>query len=165
MKKLFLIRHAKSSWKDNGLADFDRPLNKRGKRDAPFMGKILKEEGIKPDLIITSPAKRTCTTARVLARKLDYPKEKINSDETVYEASPGELIKLVNAIPSEHEVVMLIGHNPGLTQLSNLLTGKYLENIPTTGIVEINFNVNSWEEITVNTGKLKSFEYPKKYLA
>ena len=165
MKKLFLIRHAKSSWKDNGLADFDRPLNKRGKRDAPFMGKILKEEGIKPDLIITSPAKRTCTTARVLAQKLDYPKEKINSDETVYEASPGELIKLVNAIPSEHEVVMLIGHNPGLTQLSNLLTGKYLENIPTTGIVEINFNVNSWEEITVNTGKLKSFEYPKKYLA
>lgn len=165
MKKLFLIRHAKSSWKDNGLSDFDRPLNKRGKRDAPFMGKILKEEGIKPDLIVTSPAKRACTTARMIARKLDYPKERINSDETIYEASPGELIKLINNIPIEYKVVMLVGHNPGLTQLSNLLTGKYLENIPTTGIVEINFDANFWKEISINTGKLKSFEYPKKYLA
>ncbi len=164
MKTLYIVRHAKSSWKNIDLPDIDRPLNKRGRRDAPFMGKILKKEGVMPDLIISSPARRACKTAKVIAQNLNYPKSKIQKDDAIYEATPGELIKLINSIPDEYIVVMLVGHNPGLTQLSNLLTGKYIENIPTTGIVEIEFNASSWNEITVNSGKLKSFEYPKKYL-
>jgi len=163
MKKLYLVRHAKSSWDNPDLDDFDRPLNKRGKRDAPFMGELLKKLNVNPDLIISSPAKRAYTTAKEIARILGYPKRMITKNEDVYLASAGELLSLINSIPEEVSSVMIFGHNPGFTQICNLLSNANILNIPTSGFVEIHFETENWKDITPGSGKLVAFEYPKKY--
>ena len=111
MKKLYLVRHAKSSWKDPSLDDIDRPLNKRGKRDAPFMGKLLRKEGVKPDLIITSPAKRAFFTAKTIANEIDYSKKDIVKSNLVYLTSTNELLEVINDISQEVKTAMLFGHN------------------------------------------------------
>ena len=163
MKKLYLIRHAKSSWENPGLTDFDRALNKRGKRDAPFMGKLLKKENVKPDLIISSPAVRALTTAEIFAKEIGYSKNKIIKDENIYEAGIGELEDVVKNIPDENTVAFLFGHNPGFTHYANHLGDKYIDNMPTCSVVGIEFDVNSWKEVERGTGKTFLFEYPKKY--
>ena len=165
MKKLYLVRHAKSSWKQPELSDFERPLNKRGKRDAPFMGNILNEKGIMPDLIISSPAVRAYTTARIIAEEIGYPPEKIETNEDIYEASAGEILDIINGIEDHNNTVMIFGHNPGFTSLSNYLSGKFIDNIPTCGISIIEFDVDKWEDVVLNGGKLISFEFPKKYIS
>ncbi len=164
MKKLYLIRHAKSSWKERGLRDFDRPLNKRGKRDAPFMGNMLRRKGVKPDLIISSPANRAITTAETVALEINYNPEDIVEDKNIYEAGAGEVIDIINKIDDKHETAMIFGHNPGFTMLANYLSGQRIDNIPTCGIAYIEFPFDSWSEVEIDTGKLVEFEYPKKYL-
>ncbi len=163
MKTLYLTRHAKSSWKELDLDDFDRPLNKRGKRDAPFMGQLLKKKNILPDVLISSPAVRAYTTARTIATEIGYPAENIMTDENIYEASSSELLDIINSIEDENRSAMLFGHNPGFTMLSNYLSGKDILNIPTCGIVKIEFEKEKWSDIEIDTGKLIWFEYPKKY--
>lgn len=162
MKKLYLVRHAKSSWSNPELADFDRPLNKRGKRDAPFMGEILKKNEVQPEIIFSSPAKRALKTAKKISGILGYPKNSIVEDENIYDASTYELLELINHIGEEYKSAMLFGHNPGLTSLSNLLSDDYIDNIPTTGIVLLTFK-GMWQELKENSCKLEFFEYPKKY--
>jgi len=164
MKKLYLIRHAKSSWKNPGMSDIERPLNKRGKRDAPFMGKLLNNVGAKPDVIITSPAQRALRTSKVMAEELDYPVKNIIINKLIYEADTNELISIIKSIPDEVNIAMFFGHNPGLTFVNNYLTDKYIDNIVTCGIVEIEFNCDSWKDVNENTGNVISYEYPKKYL-
>ncbi len=163
MKKLYLARHAKSSWKEPDLDDFDRPLNKRGKRDAPFIGQKLKEKNILPDMIISSPAKRAITTAKELASQMGFPKDNIVLDENIYEASGGELLSIIQQVNDKHESLMLVGHNPAFTSLHNYLADQYIDNIPTCSIAFIDLNVDSWKEVEPNTGTLVDFEYPKKY--
>ncbi len=163
MKTIYLVRHAKSSWSNPALSDFDRPLNKRGKRDAPFMGDLLKKLKIKPELILSSPAKRTKKTAIEVSEKLDYPLKKIIFKEEMYEASDNELLKVIQKLDEKVESVMLFAHNPGLTQLNNYLSDQYLDNIPTCGVVAIQFDCK-WNEIKKDSGKFLFFEYPKKYL-
>lgn len=163
MKTLFLIRHAKSSWDDPNKDDFDRPLNERGKRNAPFMGKLLKKENILPDLIISSPAKRAIATAKIIADETGYPKNKIHTDSKIYEAAINDLLEIINSIQKEHKTVFLFGHNPTLTDFLNYLTNAGIGNIPTCGVAEIEFSFNSWKEISRETGILKRFEYPKKF--
>jgi phosphohistidine phosphatase len=163
MKTLILVRHAKSSWKDHDLKDFDRPLNERGKRDAPFMGALIKEKGILPDVLISSPAKRAITTAGLFAKKLSIAKNEIIENEKIYEASAGELIDIINAIDDTKSSAMIFGHNPGLTMVANYLSDKRIDNIPTCGMVVITFEENSWKSIQIGSGKLIEFEYPKKY--
>ncbi len=163
MKKLYLLRHSKSSWENPNLDDFDRPLNKRGKRDAPFMGSLLRKFDIKPDLIISSPAKRAYTTAKEITKEINYPQKKIIKNEDIYLASAGELLRIINELPDDADSVMLVGHNPGLTQICNLLCNANIVNIPTSGFTEIHFPVSSWKEIVPDSGKLIVFEYPKKY--
>ena len=162
MKKLFLIRHAKSSWEDFNLDDFDRPLNKRGEKDAPFMGKLLKKKKPKPDLIISSPALRTKLTAQIMAKEIGYD-DKIVFDKTIYEAPLSNLKKVVHNIDDSFDTIFFIGHNPALCDLANFLCDIELENIPTCGIVEIDFDTNSWKDISKENSELISFEYPKKY--
>ena len=164
MKKLYLIRHAKSSWSNPGLPDIERPLNKRGKRDAPFMGKLLNNVGVRPDVIITSQAKRAYRTAKTIAKEIDFPIKNIVKNNLIYEADTREFISVLKSIPDNADIAMLFGHNPGLTIVNNYLTDKYIDNIVTCGIVEIEFNINSWKDISENTGKIISYEYPKKYL-
>ena len=163
MKTLYLARHAKSYWKDQSIPDFDRPLNSRGKRDAPFIGEVLKDKGVKPDLIICSPAKRTKKTAIEIAEKLRYPEKKILYDDELYEASSNILIRVIKKINEKYDSVMIFAHNPGLTMLNNHISNNYLENIPTCGIVALQLN-KKWIEIDKNSCQFLFFEYPKLYL-
>lgn len=163
MKILYLLRHAKSSWKEPELSDFERPLNRRGKKDAPAMGAFLKAKNIRLELIVSSPAKRAKKTAKKVAKAMGYPKEKIYFNREIYEANVADLFGIVHELSDQLSSVMLVGHNPSLNDLANLLLPESpIENIPTAGVVAIAFEVNSWREIEENTGKLIFFEYPKK---
>ena len=156
MKKLYLVRHAKSSWKDFPLDDFDRPLNKRGKRDAPFMAQKLKEMGEKPDIIISSPAKRARKTAKHFAQTLDVP---LVLDERLYEAHTSEFETVLKESFQTHENVMIVSHNPGLTMFNDEISNKPIFNIPTTGIVAIEL-----KDLNLFKGKQRFFIYPKQFL-
>ena len=160
-KKLFIIRHAKSSWKDSSLNDFDRPLNKRGVLNAPFMGIKLKEKNALPDIIISSPALRAKSTAEIIAKKVKYDK-KIVYKRDIYEVGESAVHKILTNLDNENSVVFLFGHNPDL----NMLAENYVnfdENIPTCGIVEIEFNCKRWKDISAKNANLTSFDYPKRY--
>ncbi|MEN8303974.1 MAG: histidine phosphatase family protein [Campylobacterota bacterium] len=160
-KKLFVIRHAKSSWKDSSLDDFDRPLNKRGKLNAPFMGTKLKEKNVLPDIIIASPAKRAKSTAEVIAKKVNYSKN-IVFKKDIYDVGERAIRKILKKLDDKNSVVFLFGHNPDL----EILVEEYVEfdeNIPTCGIVEIEFDCKRWRDISAKNAKLISFDYPKRY--
>lgn len=162
MKIIYLIRHAKSSWKDHRLTDFNRPLNKRGKKDAPFMGEKLKEKHIKPDLILSSPANRAKKTAQAIAEKISYPAEKIGFNDEFYDASEITILNHIKKLDEKFNSIMIFGHNPGLTQLNNLISDNYIDNIPTCGIVALEYDKN-WSEVGKNSCRIIFFEYPKKY--
>ncbi len=164
MKKLYLIRHAKSSWNSDATSDFDRPLAKRGKREAPLMAKVLHSKGIRPDLILSSPAKRAKKTAKIFAEVLGYPKSKIVYEEGIYEAMPDTLLRLVRSTDDRIHTLFLVGHNPGLTELANQSTPVHIDNLPTSGIFAVEFDVRSWSEVAPHSGTLLFFEFPKKYL-
>ena len=135
MKRLYVIRHAKSSWNNPVLTDFERPLNKRGKQNAPFMGKRLKESEVQPDFFLASPAKRALKTAKTIAKEIDFPKKHIVTDESIYLAGVSTLLTVIRNIDDSCHQVILVGHNPGLTELAEYLTNQRFDNIPTCGIV------------------------------
>jgi phosphohistidine phosphatase len=162
MKKLVLIRHAKSDWSNPFLEDFDRALNKRGLKDAPFMAKILKQKDIKPDLIICSPSLRTKLTSEYFIKELDF-KGKFIFEKSIYEAPYENLLKVLQNIEDKNKIAFLFGHNPGVCDLVNFLSKEYFENIPTCGIVEVDFDTKSWKDISKENSKFIFFEYPKKY--
>jgi len=165
MKKLYIIRHAKSSWKDTTLSDFDRPLNKRGKHNSIFMGEFLASKGVKPDIILSSSAKRAYATAKNIAKTLGYSKQKIHFTTELYEASIATLIELIQSIDNKHKTAFIIGHNPTLNcLLDELVPYNGIENIVTAGVVELELDIDQWEKLSHQSTKLISFEYPKKYL-
>lgn len=164
MKKIYLVRHAKSSWKDPLLDDVERPLNNRGKRDAPFMGNILKQLEILPDKVLTSPAKRAKKTAKMICREISYPSAEIRTSRILYEHSIDEVLELIQKTDDDINSIMLVGHNPTLTSLNNYLSDIRIDNIPTCGIVFLEFKTDVWKDVGIETGKLVTFEYPKKYL-
>lgn len=163
MKKLYLIRHAKSSWKHPGLIDFERPLNHRGKKDAPFMGERLKKFGVLPDILLASPAKRAMRTAETIAEATGYPGDKIVWEDDIYEAEVMDLLFLVRGLDDSCNSAMLVGHNPGLTEFACYLTQYPIENIPTCGIFAIDFEKSSWKDIGEGRGKMQFFDFPKKH--
>lgn len=163
MKHLILVRHAKSSWKEPELEDHERPLGKRGERDAPYMAKIFRDKKIDVDLIVSSTAVRALSTAYEFAKKLDYKKENILRSSEIYNADTDALFDYVKALDDENSTVMLFGHNPIFTWFANALSNSNIENIPTCGIVTIDFDVKKWNEIAGGKGSLRFFEYPKKY--
>lgn len=162
MKTLTLIRHAKSDWDDANLTDFDRPLNSRGKKDAPEMGRELAERDFMPDQIITSPAKRAMSTAKRIAKAIEFPKDAIQTDERIYEASLATLMEIVNELDDAADHVALIGHNPGLTELGNHLTGDDIANLPTCSVLSISFDVDSWNEVWEDSGQVDFYDDPKQ---
>jgi phosphohistidine phosphatase len=161
MKTLFLIRHAKSSWADTALPDKDRPLAKRGRRDAPKMGKRLAKREVKPDLILSSPARRALTTAEIIAKKLDYKFKNIVVDDRLYAGTVHGLLDVIHKLGGKPERVMLFGHNPELTELAHRLSSE-ITHMPTCAVAEFTFNAKSWS----NIGKAKlakvALDYPKK---
>lgn len=163
-KTLFLIRHAKSDWSVLGQKDFDRTLNARGISDAPRMGAKLKSLGLVPEWIISSPSERTRMTLEYMTEQMAYPLEKIEWVEDIYEASLRTLLRVINELPEEKQSVAIVGHNPGLTFVAEYLTGEVLGNIPTCGVVVLQWESMSWENISQNTASMKHFLYPKKDL-
>ena len=161
---LTLVRHAKSSWNHPYLSDFERPLNKRGLKNAPDMGKRLATQGYKVNTIISSPATRAITTAEFIASQIEFNIQKIRQDERIYEASLNTLINLVKTLDNNSISIMLVGHNPGFTMLCNYLTdaNAKVDNMPTCAVAQIEFNENSWGNITEHSGKLIDFDYPRK---
>ena len=162
MKKLYLVRHAKSTRQYSELPDFERPLNNRGRADAPVMGELLKGMNIIPDLIISSPATRAIATARLMAEHLDYPLNKILVSEDVYEAWLEDLVKVLKAVNPSHISVMLIGHNPGLQLVAEYITDSTFDNISTCGILGIELMLDNWKDLRKSCGKTLFFEKPKK---
>jgi phosphohistidine phosphatase len=162
MKRLTLVRHAKSSWKDPELADFDRPLSKRGKQDAPLMGERLAGLNLRPELIISSPAKRARKTAKLIARELELPDDRLILETEIYEAEPEILLKTVRGLDDRWAHVLLVGHNPGLTELGNLLADCGIENIPTCGALCLDFDAEAWKSLGDQSGTLVFYDYPKK---
>src|SRR5437899_2174425 len=133
MKTLFLIRHAKSSWDDTALPDKDRPLSDRGRRDAPKMGKRLAKRDVKPDLILSSPARRALTTAEIIAKKLDYKRKNIVVEDRLYSGAVHDLLNVVQKLGDKLERVMLFGHNPELTELAHPLSSD-ITHMPTFAV-------------------------------
>lgn len=162
MKTLYVIRHAKSSWDDMTIDDFDRPLNDRGKTDAPRMGKRLKEKNIYPGLLLSSPAKRALSTAKRISEALGYSKENIKTDRALYHAGSTQIFSVIKLLPDKFDTVMIFGHNPGLTDFVNDVGRSIdIDNIPTCGVVAFEFNIDSWKELREGLGTLLFFDYPK----
>jgi len=163
MKDLYLIRHAKSDWENISQTDFDRPLNKRGLKNAPFMAEILSKKLKSIDEIISSPAKRAISTAVFFAEEFNVDKKKIAQDERIYEAPVSSLLEVINQIDDANKTVLMFGHNPGLPYLINYLTGESCE-MPTCAVAHIRFNADSWKMVSADMGKLIDFDFPKKHL-
>jgi phosphohistidine phosphatase len=164
MKTVYLIRHAKSSWEDESLSDFDRPLNERGKMDAPRMGKRLKEKGIVPSLLLSSPAKRALSTAKRIGEALGIAKEKIKTEQALYHADEDEILNVIRSMNDKNECILIFGHNPGLTEFVNSMNNdraQFIDNIPTCGIAAFRFDTNSWKQIDFGKGDLLFYDFPK----
>ena len=146
MKTLFLIRHVKSSRDDPALADKDRPLNDRGKRDAPKMGALLAKRRVKPNLILSSSAVRALDTAEIIAEKLDYKRKNIRVEDRLYAVEADKLLDVIRRLGDELDCVMLIGHNPELTELAHRLSSK-ITDMPTCAVAEFTFDSKSWSRI------------------
>lgn len=165
MKRLLLTRHAKSSWDHPHLQDIDRPLNQRGLKTAPIMGSVLKRLGYLPDAIFISPSKRTRMTAEMIASELEFPQDQIEIIDSFYGAPTGEVVHKTHQISDEIETAMLIGHNPTWTELCQRLTGESLHNLPTCGVIVMEFETKSWREIGDGKGLLKDLLVPKDFIS
>lgn len=161
VKTLFLVRHAKSSWDDPELADQDRPLNARGKRDAPNMGKRLANRRAKVDLMVSSPANRAIKTAQALADKLGYKLKRIVVDERLYPGAVTDLLELVHSLGKKVSRVMLVGHDPALSQFAHRLTSA-IAHMPTCAVAEFTFAANSWRDVRKATLLAVALDLPKK---
>ena len=161
MKKLYLVRHAKSSWEEPELHDMDRPLTGRGVNDAYNTSQWLLAQGEVPDRMYTSPATRALHTALIFARSMNYPFVKLKIDERLYEASHAQLMEMVRTMPDTSDSVMFFGHNPTITHFVNRFIEHTIANVPTTGVACLLFPVDSWAEAG-NTANLAFFDYPKR---
>ena len=161
MKILTLVRHAKSSWNNSQLTDRERPLNRRGEKDAPVMGKRIVEHGIRPSLIIASPAVRAWTTAKIVAQEISYPGEFLQRENSIYMASLNDLLGTIVAQDNGFNNILLVGHNPGLTDFSNYLSPGISNNLPTAGVVSVQIDREDWNLYERPKTELLVFDYPK----
>jgi phosphohistidine phosphatase len=159
MKTLILVRHAKSSWDDITQKDIDRPLNERGKKDAPEMAKRLKERDIKIDMFVTSPAKRAKKTAKLFAE--EYKSEEVDTAEDLYEPSVQDFIKTVALLPDGKNTIALFAHNPGITEFVNTLTNVRIDDMPTCAVFAVASEAESWSSFLDSEKKFLFFDYPK----
>ena len=165
MKTLTVVRHAKSSWGDVSLDDHDRPLNRRGQRVAPLMGDLLASRTGAPDIILSSTALRARTTAGIIAEKLGYPDADIVDEGQIYLASTRRLAQLLREVDESHRSVMIVGHVPGVHELTNgLCRDADIAHFPTCAISLIELDIDYWGEIDRDTGKLTDFLVPKELL-
>lgn len=160
MKTLYILRHAKSSWAEADISDFERPLNDRGRRTAPFMGRLMAGEGFQPYLILSSPAKRAKETAELVKVAGDLDAE-IRYEDRIYEASPQSLRQVASEIDDAYPSAMIVGHNPGIESFVRYLTGQ-LEPFPTAALAVIDLDVDSWDLLSAGRGELRKIYRPKE---
>jgi phosphohistidine phosphatase len=161
MKKIILIRHAKSSWDHPWLADHDRPLAERGENDAPIMARRLKERGVSPDLILSSTALRAAETAKITAREFEFPENQITWEGQLFHASPNTLLKHIRSQHDSKQTMLVFGHNPGLNDLIEFLEGE-IDNLPTSGQFGFKIRAESWAELKPSNAEVWFMDFPKK---
>ncbi|WP_027856793.1 SixA phosphatase family protein [Marinobacterium jannaschii] len=164
MKKLTLIRHAKSSWSDPCLSDFERPLNKRGNRDLPGLAQRVQRFQLYPDHLLSSGAVRALTTAKAVSDELKLPSQQIEVVPELYESCYETLLNVLQNQPDRHRHIMLVGHNPGLEDLAYYLTHETGLPCPTASVLHIHLSITSWSELAESCGALELYDYPKKHL-
>jgi phosphohistidine phosphatase len=160
MKTLILVRHAKSSWNEPGLADRDRVLNDRGRRNAPEMGKRLAKRGLKPDVILSSPAARALATARLMAEELGLRQADIRVDDRLYAAEADDLVKVIGELGDGPGRVMVVGHNPEMTELAQRLSGT-IDHMPTCAVAVFDFDIASWRSMGAADARGCAFYTPR----
>ena len=159
MRTLYLLRHAKSSWKDESLVDFERPLAGRGRRACETIAGLIRSEQIEFDLLLSSTAVRARETIERI-RQMAKLRNELRFDERIYEASTDRLLEVISQIENDRKNVLLIGHNPGFEELLQLLTGD-AERVPTACLVKIKFKISKWSEVGANQGTLEWIVRPK----
>ncbi|MBG0785595.1 MAG: histidine phosphatase family protein [Anaerolineaceae bacterium] len=160
MKTLLLMRHAKSSWKDENLSDIERPLKKRGVKDAKLIAKVIKENNLIPDAIISSPAVRTKETVKVLKKELDFNGKEIVAEQ-LYMGEPESFVEALKSVNNKHNTVLVVAHNPGLEAYLQILGGE-IEAVPTGGLGYLVLVLEDWANISLETmGDLVGFWKPK----
>jgi phosphohistidine phosphatase len=164
MRTLYLVRHAKSSWENPGIRDFDRPLNLRGLNDAPRMAQMLVKMGIKPDYLMSSPAKRAITTAIFFSEAFEIDPNTITRDPTLYEALPQDIHRVISRLPETAKTVFIFGHNPTFTDIANHFTEDFIDNLPTCGVVKITSSAASWDTFYEGNSKVIACYFPKEVL-
>lgn len=161
MKTLILVRHAKSSWEDPSLSDFERPLNDRGKRDAPLMAERLHERGIKLDSIVSSPARRAKKTAEQFAKRYKKKEEGLALKTELYMAGEEAFTSVIERLDDNDDCVAIFSHNPGITDFANSLTDARVDNIPTCGIFAVTVEAKKWNKFRGAKKEFLFFDYPK----
>jgi phosphohistidine phosphatase len=161
MKTLYIVRHAKSSWENPSLSDHDRPLLETGVRKTLRIAEFLKEKGIRPELLLSSTAIRAFETARVIARELEYPEEKIEVSDSLYHGSANSIFNQLFGLPDGVGSVMIFGHNPSFTYFANQFLDPTIENLPTSGTVSISFDTDRWTDITSSKYRVDFMVTPK----
>ncbi|MCP4439983.1 MAG: histidine phosphatase family protein [Aureispira sp.] len=161
-KTLYLLRHAKSSHKEPSLVDFERPLKKKGMRDAAMMGEVLRKRGVEVDLILTSSAKRTKETVQFMTKEMAYS-DKIDEEKEIYRCSPSTLLKIIGQLDDKYQSVMIVGHNPAMMEVTNQLGDTTLQKMPTCGLSAIKFETDSWAKAAKQKGDLVFYIYPKMF--
>ena len=164
MKTLILVRHAKSSWDKVGMDDIERPLNERGKEDAPVMAKRLKDKKIDIDIFISSPAKRAHRTCKYFAKEYDLDKKEIVLMDKLYGASVTAFLEVISKIDDKHKSAIIFSHNPGITEFVNTLTTVHVDNMPTCSMFAVQADINHWAEFSKSEKKFLFFDYPKNPL-
>jgi phosphohistidine phosphatase len=164
-KELLLVRHAKSSWDDPYLDDHDRPLNDRGLRNAPEMGRRMQGLSIRPDVYISSTALRAITTAEILAEQVGFTKEQIQRSQDLYHASATVLQEFIDGLDDAIGSAILFGHNPGMTSLVANLYGLPIDNLPTCGVVHLQFREADWKAVSSALPARATFDFPKNHSA
>jgi phosphohistidine phosphatase len=149
MKALLILRHAKSSWDDTSLDDVERPLNARGRDDAPRMGDVLRDSSLIPDVIITSNAVRAHTTALAVAEAAGCTSAVV-VDPRLYHASPEDVLAVLNTVPADASIVLIVGHNPGLENLVEKLSGER-HDLPTAALAQLALTITRWDELDAST--------------
>lgn len=165
MKRIILVRHAKSGWDNPNLSDFERPLNKKGHKQAEFMSKLFVSKEIKPDLIVSSDALRAITTANYFAKQLGVSFNDIQQENAIYERGFKFIINFAKELDNEIETIMIFGHNPDITSLASYYCGEYFDSMPTCSIICIDFNSGSWSDTDSKNGKINFIEYAEKYIS
>ncbi len=161
-KTLYLMRHAKAGWMDMHLGDFDRSLTQRGLRDAPEMGQRLKKRGVRPEIILCSPAQRTRQTAELLIKEFGGTIDKVQFDDRIYEADPDTLLDLIRSLPETCSSVMLIGHNPSIGWLANQLSDVQIEQMPTCAIATLELPSSNWKDMGKEAARLLDLDHPSR---